>query len=380
MDWESVRKSFMIPEGVVYLNNGTAGPCPRCVFDKMVEWQRVLEANPAELGPVNNEAVKPAKEKLAAFVGIEPANMVFVMNVTVGMNMVAAGPRNLKPGDEILITDQEYNAVSRAWEFNADKRGCVLKRVAIPFPPESSDQIVSAFEQAITPRTRVLVFAHITSSAIMMPVQRLCKLAKERGILTAVDGAHAPGMIPLDVPGLGCDFYVGNCHKWLCAPKGSGFFYAAPHAQGLLAPFVVGHGWAKGKETFLGNFESPGTHSPAPYIGAGEAVDFQNRIGRENIAARGRELTLYGREALAQIPGVRPATPAHPDFVCSMASYFLPPIEDELRFARMLGKYRITVPGSAGKQGGRLRVSSHIYNTTGEIDLLVRALREAYGK
>ena len=381
MGLDNARQKFMIPEGVVYLNTGMAGPCPSSVFDDVVAWQRRLEGNPAaEYGHLHGDATGSSKAKLAVFVGTSPANLVFVTNVTHGMNALASGIRGLNPGDEILsAADIEYGAVNHVWDCAAGRRGLRVRRIALPREPLDHDGIVQAFERGIGPQTRLMYFSHITSTALVLPVARLCRLARERGILTAVDGAHGPGMVPLDLDALGCDYYVANCHKWLCAPKGTGFLYAAPAVQARLAPLVVGWGWKQDQETFLGNFEHPGIHNPAPFIGVGAAVDFMNGIGLGKIMEYGRTLAGYGRSVLSQLPGVRPLTPAGADFLCSMVRYSLPPMADATRLQQALARRNIVVPVGVTPEGGLMRVSTHLYNTAAEIDLLAQALVEAYG-
>jgi isopenicillin-N epimerase len=378
MDWNAVRKSFMIPERIAYLNTGTAGPCPAPVFEQVVAWQRRIEGNPTvEFYALFADAVGPAKAKLAAFAGTAPANLVYVMNVTQGMNMFAAGIRGMEPGDEILSTDREYGAVNHAWECAAERRGLIIRRIALPGIPESHEQIVRCFEQGIGPRTKLVYFCHVTSAGVIMPVQRICRLARERGVLTAIDGAHALGMVPLDLDALGCDFYTGNGHKWLCAPNGSGFLFAAPAVQPRLAPFFAGWGWVRGNETFLGNYENPGTHNPTPFLGMAAAVDFLQGIGFESVMARGRALAGYARQALAQVDGIQSLAPAGEEFRCPLVSYLLPAGTDGRRVRQMLDRDKLVVLLVPEQDRWRLRVSTHLFNTESEIDRLVRAVQEA---
>ncbi len=377
--WDGVRSSFMVPEGVVYLNNGTAGPSPWPVYEKTRAITERVESNPAELGPHYQQAFGEAKERFAAFVGAKAPEVVFVLNVTVGMNMIARGLRTLEPGDEILTTDQEYGAVTNAWEFVAAKRGCTVRRIEIPQPPESADQVVDLLFGAVGPKTKVILVSHITTTTgTIFPVQRICAGARERGILTAVDGAHAPGMIPVDLAAIDADFYTGNCHKWLCAPKGTGFLHVSPRCQKLLDPLIVGWGWDKNREeTFLGNLENPGTHNPAPWIGVAEAARFQESIGKDRVAARGRELASYAKDRITALEGFELITSRRPELACSIATYLMPPL-DEGRLQKSLESRRIVIPAGANPEGGRMRLSTHIYNTTGHVDTLVEALREAY--
>ena len=380
VSWESVRSSFLLADGVVYLNNGTAGPSPRIVYEKTRAITELVESNPAELGVYYQKAFGESKDHFAAFMGARGQDVVFLLNVTVGMNVIARGLRTLRAGDEILTTDQEYGAVTNIWEFVAAKRGCTVRRVAVPQPPESAAAVVDLLLGSITARTKVILVSHITTTTGMIfPIREICAGARERGILTAIDGAHAPGMIPVDLAEIDPDFYTGNCHKWLCAPKGTGFLYVAPRCQRLLDPLIVGWGWSKEREeTFLGNFENPGTHNPAPWIGVAEAASFQESLGKDSVASRGRELAAYARGKIAELPGFEPITSCKPELGCSICTYLMPPLA-EGKLQKALERYRIVVPAGANPDGGRMRLSTHIYNTPDEVGILLSALREAYG-
>src|SRR3989339_1733206 len=186
MNWDSVRNSFMIPEGYTYLNNGSAGPCPKPVFDKTTEWQRIQASLPVgDLSMKLNNAIQESKARFADFAGMRLENFFFTLNLTVGMNIIANGISNLKAGDEIVLSNQEYPSVEVAWDYYMKENGVVIRHAEIPIPVESPDQIIDAFKKAITPRTKVLAFPHISCTSIVFPVHKLCKLAKERGIMTA---------------------------------------------------------------------------------------------------------------------------------------------------------------------------------------------------
>lgn len=377
-DWDAVREQFSIPPDVVYLNNGSFGPAPRPVVDATVKYLKLVETNPhVQLRSLEAE-VDEAKKKLGTFVGAKAEDLVFCTNVTVGTNMVARGLKTLKAGDTVLTTDQEYGAVDNAWEFLAERRGLNIVRAAIPTPPESEDEIVEAVAGKLDERVKLLFFSHITTqTGLIMPVKRLCSLAAERGIMTAIDGAHAPGMIPLNIRDLGCTFYLGNCHKWLCAVKGVGFLYAAPEAHELLDPLVAGWGWQRGQETLAGNLQSVGTYNPSIYAGVGAAVDFQQAIGKRRIAARGRHLSRYARGILSTLPGAKALTPSGARLSCSMATYLFPPA-DQTAFRSAIERHQIIVPGGCKEDGLRIRVSTHLYNDEGDLDLLRHALGELY--
>jgi isopenicillin-N epimerase len=378
--WDAVRAQYMVPDGLAYMNNGSYGPAPRVVFEALVRCLKQLEENPATFGDQYNRLVKVVKPKLAAFVGSDPAYTAFVTNLTFGMNVLSRGIRGLSPGDEILTTDQEYGAVNNAWDFAAKKQGYVVKRVSLPCPPESPEQIARLIEEGITPRTRVIYASHITTTTgTVQPVKLISALARSHGILSFIDGAHAPGMIRVDITDIGCDFYTGNCHKWLGAPMGTAFIAMHPRSWERLDPFLIGWGWSKDKpETFEGNFENPGVHNTALGNAVGEAVDFQLGIGRKEIEERGRELAEYGKDLFTRIPGVKLLTSRDPVLCGSMARFTLPPLEDEKRMAEAFKRRNMVVVAGATAAGGSMRTSTHIYNSKAELHMLDEALRESY--
>jgi isopenicillin-N epimerase len=219
---DDLRQAFLLRPGVIFLNHGSFGACPRPVFAAYQEWQRELEAQPVEfLGRRGRGLLAEARRALGAYVGAAADDLVYVPNSTFALNVVARA-LPLTPGDEVLATDHEYGAMERAWTFVCERRGARYVRQPVPVPCATEDEVVQAVWAGVTPRTRVLFLSHITSpTALIFPVAALVRRAREAGILTVIDGAHAPGQVPLDLGALGADFYVANCHKWLCAPKGS---------------------------------------------------------------------------------------------------------------------------------------------------------------
>lgn len=376
--WDEIAAFFDIPEDVVYLNNGSFGPCPRPAVEEAISLLRKLESNPQRYLSEYREETKTVKGALGEFLGMEPQDFVFVTNVTVGMNMAARGLRCIRQGTEVLTTDQEYGAVDKIWRFVADRRDARIVRAELPVPPPDATAVEEAITRHITENTRLLVFSHITSrTGTILPVRNICNKARNSGVVTVIDGAHAPGMIPLDIESLGCDIYIGNCHKWLCAPKGVGFLWASSHVQNQLDPLIVGWGWDDKDGSFLGNFENPGTHNPSLYLAVMQCVEFQKSIGCHRIAQRGRELAQYARRVLLARPGVTPLTPASEDMSCSMAAYGLPALLGG-DLATVLKQRNIVVPAQADANGGRMRVSTHIYNSFSHIDVLANAIDEAY--
>src|SRR5439155_4471628 len=232
----------MVRRDITFLNHGSYGACPRPVFETYQAWQRELESQPVEFFRRLPGRFAEARGALAGFVGTAPDNLVFVPNVTWGANAIARSLA-LAPRDEVLATDLEYGAVDRTWRYHCDQRGVRYVNQPVSVPVTSADEIVEQLWAGVTERTRVIAMSHITSgTALILPVAEVCRRARAAGILTVIDGAHAPGQIDLDLDDLGVDFYGGNCHKWLCAPKGSGFLYARPEHQDSLDPLIISWG------------------------------------------------------------------------------------------------------------------------------------------
>ena len=377
-DWKAIRRLYMVPRDIVYLNNGSFGPAPRPVFDALVRYMKQLEENPAVFNDQFERMRTVVKPKLAAFVGCNPDYMAIVTNLTFGMNVLAHGIRGLAPGDEVLTTDQEYGAVNNIWDYSARNKGLVIRKVKIPVPPESPGQIVTILEKAVTPRTRALYVSHVTTgTGLVLPVKQISAMARSRGILSFIDGAHAPGMLQVNIDDIGCDFYTGNCHKWLGAPKGTAFIAMTPQSCDKIEPFQVGWGWEKDKpETFAGNFETPGVHNCALSSAVGEAVDFQLSIGKDAIEARGRELSELAKDLLTGLPGIQLLTPRDPSMCGSMAAFTLPPAENDQRLMKALKSRKIVIPARVDATGGWMRVSTHVFNSKGDVEILADALRE----
>jgi isopenicillin-N epimerase len=346
----ALRDQFLLDPGIAYLTHGTYGACPRPVLDEYQRWQRELERNPLEfLWRRLDAMLQGVRDELGAYLGARPDDLVFVPNATVGVNTVARS-LDLAPGDEVLMTDVEYGAVESTWE-------AVGARI-VRAPLES-------LWEHLTDRTRVLSISHVASpTGEILPVAELCTRAREAGLLAIVDGAHAPGHVPVDLAAIGADAYAGNCHKWLCAPKGSGFLWVRPEMQERIDPLVVSWGWHE--REFGKRHAWQGTRDPAAWLAVPAAIAFQREWGWDGVRARSHALV----ERFVAQSGLSPAAS---DFG-QMLAVELPPCEPEELQRRLSDEHRIEVPCFEHNGRPLLRLSVQGYNSDDDVERLVVAL------
>jgi isopenicillin-N epimerase len=317
---KAIRDRFLLEPGFLTVNHGSFGAMPVPVRDAQDDWRRRLEAQPTrfmavELPPL----LRQAAARLAAFVGAEAQDLGFVDNATTGCNAVLRSLR-LQPGDEILVLDHGYGAVRNTVRHVVERAGATMVEAIIPFPQPSADAIVEAVAAKLGPKTRLVVLDHITSpSAIVLPLERLVPLCQQAGAKVLVDGAHGPGMVPLNLTALNADWYTGNGHKWLCAPKGCAFLWARRDRQDDLHPVTISHGYGTG---FLGEFDWAGTRDPSAYLAIDAAIDFHEELGGATLRQRNAALAAEGGMLLAQALGSELGAP--PELQGSMALVRLP--------------------------------------------------------
>jgi isopenicillin-N epimerase len=354
---------------VIFLNHGSFGACPRPVFEEYQRRQRELERQPVEfLARRLGGLIEEAKAPLAAELGARPDDLVFVPNATAGMNVVARS-LELGPDDEVLATTDEYGAVDYLWEHVCGRTGATFVRRAVEPGPSLADELWAA----VTPRTRAISVSHITSAtALRFPVEEICRRARADGILAVVDGAHAPGQIEVDLASLGADFYSGNCHKWLCAPKGAGFLWARPEHQPALAPLVVG--WSEREDTFAERHLWQGTQDPAAYLSVPAAIRFLAEHDWDEVRSRCHGLAVEAGRRLSEL-GLPELAPDG-SWLGQMVAVELPPDcdADGLK-TRLYDGHRVEVPVQRWHDRPLLRASFQGYNDTSDLDALLSALR-----
>ncbi len=374
---------FYLDPHVTFLNHGSFGAAPKCVLSDTHLWQMKLETQPVAFFREAPALLAKARTFLANYLGTQADNLVFVPNATYGINVVV-NSLNLGPEDEVLSTNHEYGAMDRTWKYKAQQRGFRYINLTLPFPIASSTEIVDTFRQAITPRTRVIFLSHITSpTAVIIPVKEICQLAREQGVLSVIDGAHAPGQIDLELDDLGADFYTGNLHKWLCAAKGSAFLYCRPDLQPIIQPLVVSWGWqaeTPGASQFNDYMEWIGTRDLSPFLSVPRAIQFQTQLNWPQIRQQCHQLASQCRQQIQARFRLPEITPDRAEFYQQMGAVQLPSnLNLETLKLRMYNEFKVEIPLIRWEERNLIRFSFQIYNDEQDIQALTRALTACVG-
>jgi len=379
----NLKAHFMLDPDVIFLNHGSFGSTPKPVFDVYQNWQRELERQPVEfLDRRFAERMVESRTVLAGYLGTRQDNLVYVTNTTMGVNIVARS-LNLISRDEILTTDHEYGACDRTWRFLSQKRGFSYKRQSIPIPIDTVDEYVEQLWEGVTEQTKVIFLSHITSpTATIFPVAEVCRRAREQDILTIVDGAHAPGQIPLNLQEVGADFYTGNLHKWLCTPKGAGFLYVRPEVQYMVEPLVISWGWESekpGQSKFIDYLEWQGTRDIAAFLSVPAAIRFQEEHDWNQVRVDSHTLAVQAEKRIRELNDL-PSLYSKDAWFAQMVAAELPIETDIVTLkSRLYDDYRIEIPLMEWNGKKLIRVSVQGYNTQNDIDCLIEALETTLG-
>lgn len=385
------KQHWTLDPGITYLNHGSFGATPRLLLEKQNEYRAQMEREPArffvrELEPLLDDA----RSALASFLGADPEGLAFVANATSGVNTVLRS-LDLDKFDELLVTSHEYNASRNALDYAAGLAGAKVVVVEIPFPILSADDIVARVLEKVTDRTRLFLADHVTSqTAVILPIERLVQEMAQRGIDTLVDGAHAPGFLPLDLTRIGAAYYTGNLHKWVCAPKGAAFLHVRQNRRASIRPIAISHGansMRRDRSRFLLEFDWTGTFDPSAWLVVPDAIQFLPSLvdgGWPEVMRRNRELALRARDLLSTSLGIDHPVPD--ELLGAMAALPLPdadpsasqepdPIQN-----RLLDEYRIEVPFIPwpGPANRLLRISAQLYNELEDYEKLASALGEMF--
>jgi isopenicillin-N epimerase len=375
---EAARAHWSLEPGLSYLNHGAFGLTPGPVLAAQERWRARIERNPTRFLAFELEAeLRKAAAAVARAVGARPEDMVFVENATTGLNAVLRS-LDFEPGDEILITSLTYPAIRKAAQYAASRSGARVIEVPIPLPIAGDDTVLRAVAARLSYRTRLAIFDHVAShSALILPAAALARLAHEAGAKVAIDGAHAPGMIALDVPALGADWYVGNLHKWFFAPRSCGFLWAAEEVQARTHPLAISHGYGEG---FRAEFEWTGTRDVTPALAAPEGIDFHAQLGGGALMARNTALAREGAAELLRLWRTEATGPIAA--YGAMATVRLPlaaPVSEDRVAAVARGLFethRIEAAFFRIEDAAWVRIGVQAYNEPAEYQRLGRALQE----
>ncbi|MCV2867704.1 aminotransferase class V-fold PLP-dependent enzyme [Defluviimonas sp. WL0002] len=383
-----LKHLFTLDPSVTFLNHGSYGACPRPVIAAQRAWQDALERQPvAFMDPRHlRERFEDVRNALAGELGARAQDLFWSTNATEALNLVARS-LPLGPGDEILTSDHEYAALDKTWDFVCRRTGAALRRVTVSLPLCSEAELTTAILDGVSDRTRVLFLSHVTSpTALALPIARVVAEARARGIITVIDGAHGPGLIPLALDALGADFYAGNCHKWLMAPKGAGFLHVRDEAKRWLAPGVISHGWAPdlapgdpgplGDDAFLDAFQFRGTRDASAWLSVTAALAFRQDQNWPKIGDDCRSLALATARMIAGSYGQ--VLPGADEFLTQMVAIPIPPCDPLRLHDALLAEDGIEVPVIRWRDKCFVRLSVQGYNTPEEVDRLARVLARRF--
>ena len=373
--WAEMRKQFLIPADEIYLNNGTVGSSPapvlRAIFEGYNNTERMDQQDPEDYPIWGYAAWNEFRDPLANFVGCTRDEIALVRNATEANSYIANGI-DMQPGDEVLMTDQEHPSGEHPWNLRAKRYGVVVKRVILPKPVKDASHVLTLFSDAITQRTRVIFFSHITTATgVVLPAKELCGLARSKGILSAVDGAHVPGMMPLNLHDVGCDLYSSSPHKWLMAPKGTGFLYVRDEVIDRVWNTVATEGWDDPKLR-AERFQRIGSSNVPSLWGLRAAIKLANEIGLDRIERRHRQLCDYILGEMIK-RGAESWTSPDPTLRCAIATVNVPPIKRMELENWMWTQHRIRIRGG---EPSKLRLSTPYYLSKKDIDRFLETFDE----
>ncbi len=378
----AIRDQFLLDPTVTFLNHGSFGATPKVVFEEYQYWQRDLERQPVDFFRRKARLLREARVPLAEYLGTSPDQLGFVFNTSFGVNAIVHSlAQQLGPDDEVLSTNHEYGAVDKTWDYYAKRAPFKHIKAEIDVPVTSPEAFVEQFWRGVTRYTRVISLSHITSgTALQFPVEQVVARARSEGIFTVIDGAHAPGQIPLNLDALGADVYIGNCHKWLCAPKGSAFVHANERALRRIDPVLVSWGWFETERsaTPLHDYlEMQGTRDIASFLSVPAAIRFQ---ATHNWPARRdacHELVRNARAQMQALTGIAQHSPDERRWFTQLSILRLPAGTDVVKLKESLWKdHKIEIPAINWNNLPGVRISIQAYNDQSDVDKLIGAVAQ----
>lgn len=376
----NLKSQFLLNPEITYLNFGSFGACPKPVFEEYQKYQRELEWEPVQFIAVNGlEYLKKSREALAQYVNCAADDLVYTTNPSYAVNIVAKNFK-LNPGDEILSTNIEYGACDRTWNYYCRKAGAKYVRQPITLPIVSKEKFIEDFFKGLTDKTKAVFISQITSStALIFPVKEVCEIAKSKGLMTIVDGAHVPGHIALDLQDMKVDVYTGACHKWMCAPKGCSFLYVKKEFQHLFDPLVISWGYeavVPSNSQFIDYHQTQGTRDFSAFLTVPKTIGFLKENNWSNVAADCRALAHKNYLRFCNLLGTQPLCPISDEFLGQMCSIKVMTTEPEKIQKILFEKYKIEIPVMRQEETVYMRYSINAFNSQEDLDKLYNAVSE----
>jgi isopenicillin-N epimerase len=381
---QNLKQQFLLRDDITFLNFGSFGACPKPVFEKYQQFQLELEQEPVQfITETGLKYLEASREALAGYLHCHKDDLVYVTNPSYAVNAVAKS-FDLKPGDEILTTNLEYGACDKAWEYYCKNTGAVYIKQAISLPIISKEEFVHEFFKGVSSKTKLVFISHITSSTgLRLPVEEICAAAKEKGIMTFVDGAHAPGQIPLNLQDAPFDMYAGACHKWMMTPKGSSFLYVKKEFQQMVDPLIISWGYNAqfpSSSTFLDYHQMNGTRDYSAFLTIPAAIQFMKANNWPQVAADCRKLVQANAQAFCELLGVTPLSPVNDNFVLQLYSAQIKTSEPEKLHSHLFNEYKIEIPVMRHGDKVYLRYSINAFNSQQDLDTLFAAVKDIKSK
>ena len=376
---QSLQSLFLLDSSITFLNFGSFGACPKPVFENYQKWQLELEREPVQFIAVNSaENLKRSRQALAEYIHCNADDLVFVTNPSYAVNIIAKS-FDLKPGDEILSTNVEYGACDRTWEYYCKKNSAKYVRQPITLPLTTKEKFIEDFFKGLTSKTRMIFISHITSStALKFPVKEICEIAKQKGLVTFVDGAHTPGHVPLDLRELKADIYTGACHKWMMAPKGCSFLYMKKELQPF-DPLIVSWGYNSlfpSHSLFQDYHQMQGTRDFSAFLTVPACIQFMKEHNWTEVATQCRQLVQKNAQRFCDLLNTSPLCPVNDEFLVQMFSIPVKTSQPEKLQRHLFEKYKIEIPVMRQDQSVYIRYSINAFNSQTDLDKLYSALEE----
>jgi len=378
-----MKDQYLLNNNIIFLNHGSFGACPKPVFNEYQQWQSLIENQPVQYFSEDiYNYLRKSREDLSNFISCDEDDIIFIPNPTTAINSII---RSLKfnTSHEVLTSNHEYGAMVRAWEWFSKDKGYNLIPFKLKLPFTTKRNFLDDFWKGVTNNTKIIFISHITSpTAIIFPIKEICQRAKKEGILTIIDGAHAPGHIDLHISSFDPDIYIGACHKWLSAPKGSSFMYVKKEIQNLIDPLIIS--WGKevdpSPSPFIYENQYQGTRDFSPFLSVSSAISFQKHNNWEIIKERCRELTKQTLLSLQDILKTDLLCPVNDRWLAQMASIQLPDIDPSIIKNTLLKNYKIEIPIFQWENNNMLRFSFNAYNDQDDSNALIDAFEDIFSK